>query len=67
MTCSSSNKKTHQSDSGPDSKDKVCDKLPFLREEDERLGKLLYNCDDMLREANKMKKEVRDSLEDARN
>jgi flagellar motility protein MotE (MotC chaperone) len=67
MACSSSNKNSHQSDSGADSKDKVRDKLPFLREQDERLGKLLDNRDDTLREANKMRKKLRDSLEEARN
>jgi hypothetical protein len=60
-------RRVNQSDSGADSKDKVRDKLPFLREQDERLGKLLDNRDDMLREANKMRKKLRDSLEDARN
>jgi hypothetical protein len=48
------------------SEDEVCDKLPFLREENERLGKFFDNHDDMLREANKMRKELRASLEDAR-
>jgi hypothetical protein len=38
-----------------------------LREENERLGQLLDNCDDMLRKAKKMRKELRASLEDARN
>jgi hypothetical protein len=42
------------------------DELPFLRQENERLGLLLDNRDDMLREAKKMKKELRVSLEDAR-
>jgi DNA repair exonuclease SbcCD ATPase subunit len=41
--------------------------LPFLREENERLGQLLDNHDDMLREAKKTRKELRASLEDARN
>jgi hypothetical protein len=44
----------------------VHDELPFLRQENERLGFLLDNRDDMLREAKKMKKELRASLEDAR-
>jgi chromosome segregation ATPase len=44
----------------------VCDELPFLRQENERLGLLLDNRDDMLREAKKMWKELRASLEDAR-
>jgi DNA repair exonuclease SbcCD ATPase subunit len=38
-----------------------------LRDENERFGQLLDNCDDMLREAKKMRKELRASLEDARN
>jgi hypothetical protein len=44
----------------------VCDELPFLRQENEWLGLLLDNRDDMLREAKKMRKELRASLEDAR-
>jgi ABC-type Fe2+-enterobactin transport system substrate-binding protein len=38
-----------------------------LREENECLGQLLDNHDDMLREAKKIWKELRTSLEDARN
>jgi hypothetical protein len=38
-----------------------------LREENEHLGKLLDNHDDMLREEKKIRKELRASLEDARN
>jgi hypothetical protein len=37
----------------------VHDELPFLRQENDRLGLLLDNRDDMLREAKKMKKELR--------
>jgi hypothetical protein len=44
----------------------VHDELPFLRQENERLGLLLDNRDDMLREAMKMRKELRNSLEYAR-
>jgi predicted nucleic acid-binding Zn-ribbon protein len=44
----------------------VRDELPFLRQENERLGSLLDNRDDKLREARKMRKELRASLEDAR-
>jgi hypothetical protein len=44
----------------------VRDELLFLRQENERLGLLLDNRDDMLREAKKMRKELRASLEDAR-
>jgi hypothetical protein len=67
MARSSGSKKSHQSDSNSDSEYEVRDELPFLREENERLGQLLDNRDDMLREANKMRKELRASLEDARN
>jgi hypothetical protein len=44
----------------------VRDELPFLRLENERLGLLIDNHDDMLIEAKKMRKELRASLEDAR-
>jgi hypothetical protein len=67
MARSSGSKKSHQSDLDSDFKDEVRDELPFLREENERLGKLLDNRDDMLREAKKMRKDLRASLEDARN
>jgi hypothetical protein len=66
MALSSGSKKSTQSDSDSDSDDEVHDELPFLRQENERLGLLLDNRDDMLREAKKMRKELRDSLEDAR-
>jgi chromosome segregation ATPase len=66
MALSSGSKKNNQSDSDSDSVDKVRDELPFLRQENERLGLLLDNRDDMLREAKKMRKELRASLEDAR-
>jgi hypothetical protein len=65
MLRSSDNKKSHQSNSN--SEDEVRDELPFLREENECLGKLLDNRDDMLREAKKIRKELRASLEDAMN
>jgi hypothetical protein len=66
MALSSGSKKSTQSDSDSDSDDEVCDELPFLRQENERLGSLLDNRDDMFREAKKMRKELRVSLEDAR-
>jgi hypothetical protein len=59
MALSSSSKKSTQSDSDSDSDDEVQDELPFLRQENERLGLLLDNHDDMLREAKKMRKELR--------
>jgi hypothetical protein len=63
---SSGSKKSNQSDSDSDSDDEVHDELSFLHQENERLGLLLDNRDDMLREAKKMRKELRASLEDAR-
>jgi hypothetical protein len=66
MALSSGSKKSTQSDSDSDSDDEVRDELPFLRQENEWLGSLLDNRDDMLREAKKMRKELRASLEDAR-
>jgi hypothetical protein len=66
MVLSSGSKKSTQSDSDSDSDDEVRDELPFLHQENERLGSLLDNRDDMFREANKMRKELRASLEDAR-
>jgi hypothetical protein len=66
MALSSGSKKIHQSDTNSGSEDEVRDELPFLRQENERLVLLLDNCDDMLREAKKMRKEIRASLEDPR-
>jgi hypothetical protein len=56
---SSGSKKSTQSDSDSESDDEVRDELPFLRQENERLGSLLDNHNDMLREAKKMRKELR--------
>jgi hypothetical protein len=66
MALSFGSKKSTQSDSDSDSDDEVRDELPFLRQENERLGLLLDNRDDMLREAKKMRKTLRALLEDAR-
>jgi hypothetical protein len=66
MALSSGSKKSTQSDSDSDSDDEVHDELLFLHQENERLGLLLDNHDDMLIEAKKMSKELRASLEDAR-
>jgi DNA repair exonuclease SbcCD ATPase subunit len=68
MVLSSGSKKSNQSDSDSDSDsdNEVHDELPFLRQENERLGLLPDNRDDALREAKKMRKEDRASLEDAR-
>jgi hypothetical protein len=65
IALSSDSKKRNQSDSDSDSDDEVRDELPFLRQENERPGLLLDNRDDMLREAKKMRKMLRASLEDA--
>jgi hypothetical protein len=66
MALSSRSKKSNQSDSDSNSNDEVRDELPFLRQENERPGLLLDNRDDMLREAKKMMKALRASLENAR-
>jgi flagellar motility protein MotE (MotC chaperone) len=67
MARSSGSKKSHQSNSDPNTEDEVRDELPFLHEDNEQLGQLLDNRDDMLREAKKMRKDFGASLEDARN
>jgi hypothetical protein len=51
MALSSGSKKSNQSDSDSDSVDEVRDELPFLHHDNELLGLLLDNRDDMLREA----------------
>jgi hypothetical protein len=66
MALSSGSKKSTQSDSDSDSDNEVRDELPFLRQENEQLGLLLDNRDDMLREAKKMRKDLSALLEDAR-
>jgi hypothetical protein len=66
MALSSGSKKSTQSDSDSDSDDEVRDEPPLLHQENEWLGLLLNNRDDMLRDAKKMRKELRASLEDAR-
>jgi hypothetical protein len=66
MALSFDRKKSNHSDSDSDSDNEVLDELPFLCQENERLGLLLNNHDDMLTEAKKMRKGLRASLEDAR-
>jgi hypothetical protein len=66
MALSSGSKKSTQRDLDSDCDDKVRDELPFLHQENEWLGLLFDNRDDMLREAKKLRKELRASLEDAR-
>jgi hypothetical protein len=67
MAHSSGSKKSQKDDLGSDSEVEVHDELSFLRQENEKLGKLLDNHDKMLRMAKKMRKELRASLEDASN
>jgi hypothetical protein len=55
MARSSGSKKSHQSNSDSNTEDEVREELPFLHEENECLGKLLDNHDDMLREAKNMR------------
>jgi hypothetical protein len=61
MARSSSSKRSQKnaSDSGSDSKDEVCDELSSLCKENEELVDLLNNRNDMLREAKKLRKELR--------
>jgi hypothetical protein len=66
MALSSGSKKSTQSDSDSESDYEVHVELPLVRQENERLGTLLDNRDDMLRKAKKMRKELMASLEDAR-
>jgi uncharacterized protein YhaN len=62
----SSNSKNSQKDaSDSDSEDEVCDELSSLSKENEELVDLLDDRDHMLREAKKLRKELRALLEDA--
>jgi predicted nucleic acid-binding Zn-ribbon protein len=63
---SSSSKRSQKHASDLDSEDEVCDELFSLRKENEELVSLLDNRDHMLREAKKLRKELRALLEDAR-
>jgi hypothetical protein len=66
MARSSSSKRSQKDASDKDSEDEVCDELSSLRKENEKLVDLLDNRDHMLREAKKLRKELRSLLEDAR-
>jgi hypothetical protein len=66
MARSSSSKRSQKDASDLDSEDEVCDELSSLRKENEELVDLLDNRDHMLREAKKLRKELRAFLEDAR-
>jgi chromosome segregation ATPase len=66
MASSSSSKRSQKDASDLDSEDDVCDELSSLSKENEELVDLLDNHDHMLREAKKLRKELRSLLEDAR-
>jgi hypothetical protein len=66
MTRSSSSKRSQKDASDLDSEDEVCDELSSLRKENDELVDLLDNRDRMIREAKKLRKEVRYLFEDAR-
>jgi hypothetical protein len=66
MARSSSSKRSQKDTSDLDSEDDVCDELSCLSKENEELVDLLDNRDHMLREAKKLRKELRALLEDAR-
>jgi ElaB/YqjD/DUF883 family membrane-anchored ribosome-binding protein len=66
MARSSGNKRSQKDTFDLDSEDEVCDELSSLHKENEELVDLLDNCDHMLREAKKLRKELRSLLEDAR-
>jgi ElaB/YqjD/DUF883 family membrane-anchored ribosome-binding protein len=66
MARSSSSKRSQKDASDLDFEDELCDELSSLRKENEELVYLLDNRDHMLREAKKLRKELRSLLEDAR-
>jgi hypothetical protein len=66
MPRSSSSNRSQKDASDLDSEDEVCDEFSYLRKESEELVDLLDNRDHMLREAKKLRKELRSLLEDAR-
>jgi chromosome segregation ATPase len=66
MARSSSSKRSQKDASDLDSEDEVYDELSSLCKEKEELVDLLDNRDHMLREAKKLRKELRSLLEDAR-
>jgi hypothetical protein len=66
MARSFSSKRSQKDASDIGSEDEVCDELSSLRKENEELVDLLDNRDHMLREAKKLRKELRVLLEDAR-
>jgi hypothetical protein len=65
MTHGSSSKRSQKDDSDSDSEDEVCNELSSLHQVNEELVALLDNHDDILKEAEKMRKELRALLDDA--
>jgi hypothetical protein len=66
MARSSSSKRSQKDASDLNSEDEVCDELSSLHKENEEFVDLLDNRDHMLREAKKLRKELRSFLVDAR-
>jgi hypothetical protein len=66
MTCNSSSKRSRKDASDSDFEDEVCDELSSLLKENEELVDLLDNRYHMLIEAKNLRKELRASLEEAR-
>jgi hypothetical protein len=66
MAHSSSSKRSQKDASDLESEDEVCDELSSLHKENEEFVDLLDNRDHMLREAKKLRKDLRALLEDAR-
>jgi DNA repair exonuclease SbcCD ATPase subunit len=66
MARNSGSKRSQKDASDLDSEDEVCDELSSLRKENKELVDLLDNRDHMLREAKKLREELRSLLEDAR-
>jgi DNA repair exonuclease SbcCD ATPase subunit len=67
MAHSSGSKRSQKNASDSDFEDEVCGELSSLRKENEELVDLLDNRGHMLREAKKLRKDLRALLEDARN
>jgi hypothetical protein len=63
---SSGSNRSQKDTSDSDSEDEVCDELSSLCKENEELADLLDNHDHMIREAKKLRKDLRALLEEAR-
>jgi hypothetical protein len=65
MARSSNSKGSPKDASNSDWEDEVCDEISSLSKENEELVDLLYNRDQILREAKKLGKEIRALLEES--